>query len=253
MSKVSVDQMDQSELRTADTGQGVFVLGTARSGTTALAQALMSAIGGFPYGESAVLPMLDRLIEAEGRYFNEFGDDYVGDERFFQEFYQEEFGDRIWIDKTANSEMILAAPLAADLFPAARFVSIRRRGLDVVLSRQRKFPKSTFRKNCEEWVAAIVSWEKVRPRMTGRYLEIEQQEMLADPHDLAGRLGLFLGFNEAQCSLLEQAWEGTRPEATSKSDTLTPVKLSETGWDPGKQELFLEICGSTMEDCGYEL
>ena len=262
--------MNPDEPNVVGASRRIFVLGTARSGTTALAQALMSAIGGFPYGESAVLPMLQRLIHAEERYFNEFGDDYVGDERhliskfprkvlksklkrIFQEFYEEEFGDRDWVDKTANSEMILAAPIAADLFPRALFVSVRRRGLDVVLSRQRKFPQSTFRKNCDEWVAAVEAWENVKKRMSGRYFEVEQQEMIGQPRDLAERLGLFLGFSESEWESLEQAWKGVRPEATSKSVDLAPVRLRETDWSPAEQELFLEICGDTMEACGYEL
>jgi len=259
------------QLSQTKAGQGpLIVLSTARSGTTALTQSLMAAYGGFPYVEASVFPLLARILETERQYFEDLGEAYSTHTRhlisrfprepfqealksFFFDFYREEFPDGFWIDKTATSEMIRAAPWIASLFPEARFISLQRSGIDVLCSRKHKFPESSFEEGCLEWRDAVEALLAVKVELNGRYIEIEQQEMLCHPGPLSVRLGGFLGLSEKQQKELRRIWKNTRPEQRTPRKKILPVKLRDAGWTSEEEQVFVSLCGDAMASCGYAM
>ena len=246
----------------------LVVLSTARSGTTALTQSLMAAYGGFPYVEASVLPLLARILKTERQYFEDLGEAYSTHPRhlisrfsregfrnalqsFFVDFYRAEFPDDFWIDKTATAEMIRFAPVVAELFPAARFISLQRSGIDVLSSRKHKFPESSFEEGCLEWRDAVQAFAAVKDILGDRCFEIEQQDMLCQPGPLSLRLGRFLGFSESQQKELRRIWKNARPEQRTPRRKILPLKLQDADWTPEEKRLFLSLCGDAMASCGY--
>jgi hypothetical protein len=182
-----------------DTQHPVFVLGAPRSGTTAVALALMDAASYAGYGEGQVIDLLVLLQHALSRFYegrtNEImrpgrgtmlgriPEEYFSNGIFalFAEAIRQIFPSRRWCDKTPTADMIWAAPSLARIWPNAKFVFLKRRGLENLLSRTRKFPGFPFDDQCLGWTACMEAWRAVRDGLAGRALELDQHFLARYP------------------------------------------------------------------------
>lgn len=190
----------------------VFVIGSPRSGTTALALALGRHPGMWTAGESQVLVdlffkgALDRNYAREGSgWLSRQG---VGPEEFladvglgFNHLFTRAAGGKRWVDHTPRHTLMLEWLPA--MFPGARFVHILRDGRRVVHSmvhfgEQRSDGEvpwwaTDFTKACRTWVrfaTAAVQHEAAQP---ARFLTVRNEDLVADPAGGFGRLLDFLG------------------------------------------------------------
>ena len=141
----------------------VFVLGAKRSGTSAIAQALLRSGRYAGQEEGHLLGLAGRLIELVGQHY-EINEAEVVEQRnsfitrvpekYFTDFIkgvfahlaQSAFPSGYWLDKTPDASMVRITPLLKDIWPNAKFVFMKRRGVEHSASRARpNFPTARFR------------------------------------------------------------------------------------------------------------
>jgi Sulfotransferase family len=251
-----------------DNSPQIFILGAQRSGTTEMANLMMQVLGYAGDVESHLWPSvdaawrsLDSALERIGGKnvpaYPHFTIGKVGLEEVkaafattLSDIYTARFGSA-WIDKTPGPEMVEAVPCIATFFPKAKFIFMRRRGIENVLSKQRRFPKRPFLECCNEWSETMSTWWCQRSRIAGRYIEIEQAAMSHVPEETAANLGAFLGFDDQMTRSVAEFFQKTRSEQTQADTGNRTTSLIDTGWTEAQKEAFIKNCAATMIIYGY--
>jgi len=246
----------------------VFVVGSARSGTSAVCLALWigTRYRGFPEGH--VFDAAIRLINAVNAHFDrkdawipaQVSAGYhlgrVAHARFRQETIEllrrlaSGYTTPYWFDKTPTYQMVASVPIIAEAWPNARFIFMKRRGLENVKSRLLKFSQSNFGGHCRDWALIMSAWRTVREAVPDRFIEIDQRSMSADPGGAAVQVGGLLSLEPAEIEGFADALRRERPEATSSTGAIFS-DVSELGWTTNEIEMFRSICGAEMEAYGY--
>ena len=245
----------------------VFILGSVRSGTTAIMRALASRTRYVGPGEGHLLDMLMHMsvlvenVYAERRPIWEMGIDTLitavpesflldGVRRCFVELAKAQFPNRYWFDKTPTPTMIRAAPLLQVVWPEARFIFMKRRGIENVLSRLRRCPEIAFDDHCRGWADSMVSWVAVRDRLGVSAVEIEHLDMARHPAETARSIGRLLALTAEEESGVRHELAMGRPERSA--DTFAAVHdLATLPWTVQQIATFQEICGPAMQRFGY--
>ncbi len=244
----------------------VFILGSARSGTSAVAQGLLSATPYRGFGEGHFFDLLAHLAVASDRFYAAKGQDWSGERptmaaRIDRDFAnggidsiamqaaRATFPGGLWLDKTPNTDMIHLAPRFARIWPGARFIFMRRRAIDNIASRLRKFGYD-FARNCEEWAASMEAWLSVRDGLGDRAIELDQITLLGAPEQAAAEIGALLDLTAVQRTRLAQQFTVERPEQTA-GDAADPLSLDSMGWPAPWLEAFERRCGPMMRAYGY--
>ncbi len=242
----------------------LFILGAARSGTSAIMAALRSASRYQGYDEGHVFPLFSNLLQTVAAYYAEAAPaiNYVagiatipskyfeqGISSLFINLMKEKFETDCWIDKTPSNEMILVAPYLKTIWPSARFIFMKRRGLENIVSRQHKF-SDDFVMRCSDWVKAMLSWLQIRHELKGMAIEIDQLAMAREPARVANALGTFLELEREETDRLIIQLGSTRIEQTS-ADISDTLDIAGIGWSNDEINTFHDICGTAMRKYGY--
>jgi hypothetical protein len=245
----------------------VFVLGAARSGTTAMNSALARSTRYVGFEEGQFFDIIHTMLGGVGHFYARKYDDWkrpgtmihqVTEPYIVQLIYtamrtlaQEVFASPYWVDKTPNIATILAAPTLLAIWPAAKFVYMKRRGIENLVSRLRKFPPAiSFQAHCEQWSQALEAWEATKPQLDRRWLEVDQREMLTDPEGTADRVGDFLGLPQAETAALAIHLRDVFPQRTA-ADPRQVRGIEEVGWTKEQVATFRQLCGPAMRRHGY--
>jgi hypothetical protein len=248
--------------------QPVFVLGAARSGTSAMAQALFRNTRFVGHGEGHLLDMAPHLMQVVEKHYRERAGERrpgintmiaaVEPERVQAAIAQglialmrEVFPGGYWLDKTPGASMIQAVPMLLRIWPEARFVFMRRRAIENLASRGRKFPKEGFDNACRRWADCLAAWEQVRGGLGGRAVEVDWLLMAREPARVAEAVGRLLDLDPDEQRRFRQALQVDLPERTSDRfaevlDGLPP------DMDAEQQRLFTAISLPWMERAGYD-
>jgi len=251
-----------------DTQHPLFILGAARSGTTAVAHALLKATRYKGYGEGHVLDLLAELYVAVDRFYDVKRDEDANPFRattlrrvpiqFFREGFdslaieamRSAFPDGWWLDKTPTVNMIHISGRLRRIWPQAKFIFLKRRGLENVASRTRKFAETSFELDCREWADAMRAWRTVRPRLEGCALQIDQHFMARAPDEVAREIAGFLALDPSETERLRQALAVDRPERTG--DVFCQIYDGpELDWNAEQWQVFNDNCGAELEAFGY--
>ena len=245
----------------------VFVLGSARSGTSAMLQALLKIERYRGYEEGHLLDLLAHWSVRLRAFYNlkyddtlpgrntmieqvpiEFLQDAVN--HIFVDLVRQLFGEGHWVDKTPNSDAIYLAPRFRELWPNARFIFMRRRALENLASRARKFPEYNFAKNCQEWKDAMQAWLSVRDQLHGVAIEVDQMYLSRHPQEVGEQVRTFLGLSEVETRVVAQAFAHDRPQRTAATvdDVL---ELATIGWADSWIDEFERVCRPLMDEFGY--
>ncbi len=246
----------------------VFVLGAVRSGTTALCLALSrgTRYRGFPEGH--VLDVAIRLINSVNAHFErkdafipgrDIASYHLG--RIAHARFQDEviellrrlaagYTTPFWFDKTPTYQMIASVPILAYAWPQARFIFMKRRGLENMRSRLRKFNDINFMDKCHDWALIMSGWRTVRDTVPGRYIEVDQRTLADDPEATAAAVGALLALPPSEIEAFAQVLRSERPEATGPSSSIV-AGLAELHWSEKQVDVFREKCGAAMEAYGY--
>jgi hypothetical protein len=246
----------------------VFVLGAARSGTTVMAMALRKATRyrGFPEGH--VLDVAARLIEAIDAQWDKknssigpkaisvFQLGQLSRARYRMEMIEvlrrlaSGYTTPYWYDKTPTHQMVASVPLLAEAWPNARFLFMKRRGLENLCSWQRKFRRDDFSIGCRNWALAMSIWRTVRDSVPNRFIELDQRTLQEDPEGSAACVGGLLSLSAHEIEVFTAVLRRERPQMTDPSATIFN-DVSELGWAPERIEMFRDLCDGEMEAYGY--
>ena len=244
----------------------VFVLGAARSGTSAVTHALLAGTRYEGNEEGHLLDVLAPLIVTLTQF-------YAGktDERspgrnttvarvpkaFFEDAFNEMvitatrslFPQGLWLDKTPSANMIHLAPRFLRIWPNARFIFMKRRAIENIASRLRKFDYD-FAHNCREWAQVMEAWLSVREQLDGVAMELDQLDVAREPARAAAAITSLLGLSPVEQRRVAQMLASERPQQTG--DTFGEVtSLEKIGWRPDWVRTFREMCGPMMAAFDY--
>ena len=181
----------------------IFIVGCVRTGTSAVVGALKNAGHIRGYNEGGAIPLLHRLLKETERFFQSFSDEYLSNEKHyianldrraietdlinvFTGQLIEMMGRGRWLDKTPEGPaMIRACPTLLKAFPKAKFIFCKRRAIENILSRQRKFGTEPFEVYCLNWAATMSAWLEVRNQLRGASIELDQRDMAVQPERAA--------------------------------------------------------------------
>jgi hypothetical protein len=241
----------------------VFVIGTTRSGTSVVQLALLSTKRYKGQGEGHLSPLLLHLASAVDLFWSRAKDaiqqktavatvkkeDVL--ERVYdvvRQTYAGLYGAQPFAEKTPSVDSIRVAPLLHHVWPQAKILFCRRRGLENVQSKRKKFPGQKFANLCNEWRGCMLEWQSVRPNVPS-YCEIDQIEIALAPKAAGAKLGAYLGYSEAETKALGEFFAEQFPERGS--DGYAPSTLEGMPWTEAERELFRTSCHPAMEAYGY--
>lgn len=246
----------------------IFIVGSARTGTSAVAMALRLGVGVAGYNEGHYLSMLPGMIKltvdhiaeqrkkdlSPGVMMSHIKIDMAMDDimEMMKDRMEAQFPNRkVWFDKTPDILMVRAIPYIARMWPKARFIFTKRRAIENMQSRLRKFTHLTFERNCEHWAMAMDEWLKLRERIPeSQRLEVEQREMGLEPEATAEKIGTFLKFSERQIREMGKILKNERHEFTGGNEREVKA-LDELGWSDEQLDIYKRICAPVNRAFGY--
>jgi hypothetical protein len=241
----------------------VFILGPARSGTSAITLALLESGSYVGTGEGHLLPLAHGLVGAIDEYYHDRAKDpntMLGRvpidafqkliRRSFVKLATDLFPTVRWLDKTPTVEMVRASVLMKELWPSARFIFMKRRVIENVLSRQRKFPEDSTERHYSDWVAVMTAWLAVRGKLGAAALEIEHRELVLDPDVVATSIASFLKLPEAAAARFHRYLNNSRPEQTDEIFGAI-YSLDRLGLNENDARRMTAACDPIMHALGY--
>ena len=243
----------------------VFIVGSPRSGTSALVDAMLGA-GYHGYREGNFLTLLmavNRVIDRHFAVFGAAGPQVLAsliDQDKFKASIAQLFRDEAnglnpvepWFDKSGNPEMIEAIPILLQLWPTAHFIFAKRRAIENIVSRMRKFPKLNFEYHCRDWTKNMQAWRQTRARIPqGQGIEVDQQDLIRKPEEAAARISQLLDLDDQQKTALVETFRRGRPQQTEEGTAQRVLALSDVWPDHGQRSQFEAICEAEMSAFGY--
>jgi len=246
----------------------VFVRGMQRSGTSVMARALQEmGILGFGEGHlwfELVEPLRNIL---DPSYYSILRDHSytlgAGRERqlvkyvalCLDQFHRDHLPTELsrWMDKSPGALPVRVAPMLAELFPQSQFIFLYRNGITTVHSGVRFWndDPDAFESLCRGWTETMSTWRNVRGALRGRYIEIAQEELAAEPFSATRRLTDFLDRPDALMEVYQVfANKRVLPAFPDKQPGDYAYKLD---WNREQTAQFESMCGKEMEIWGYEL
>jgi hypothetical protein len=167
------------------------------------------------------------------------------------ELHRKTYGEGPLVDKSPGDEAVGAAPLVLEFVPTAKFIFMKRRGIENVLSQLRRFPDLPFEGACHGWARTMRRWVEVRDRLAPRWIEIDQRELVDAPQTVGDRVFQHLGRGVPDD--IADYITTHFPEKTSVGRYGDYAALKHSGWDAQERDIFREICGPLMAEFGYEI
>jgi predicted ATPase len=245
----------------------VFIVGSPRSGTSILVRSLLRA-GYAGFNEGNFLSIIHEIDRAVDRHFQNFGaaDPKVLMSHLDREQLKMQLQDVIaaaalkhhpkapWVDKTGNPEMIEIIPRLQRMFPGARFIFAKRRALENITSRVKKFPGHNFEYHCLDWARNMAAWRKLLQENPGlEVLEVDQRDINSDPETTTCEIADYLQMNGAAASQVQRAFTSERPQQTEPGSADRVLSLATVPWSAEQKATFTRCCGPEMQRNGYTM
>lgn len=264
----------------------IFVVGSGRSGTTALCLALgnhpkiwshwresplCQDVGMIAYqysiGESAnyyretTRPPTEYVFDSMRRMLFEA---LWGRNHGFWYFFRRKLRSPLrsirktaWVAKGTPDEN--AARGLLSLYPRARFLYLHRNGLENVTSRQRfrAFRHLSFREHCETWAGDVERYRYLRS--WNQTLTISHFDLVHDCRQTFQRIFTFLHLPDSelphrysQQTHVHPLDNATKPN-TNVAAALRSRPAAHSHWSEEQKALFCDVCTDGMKDLGYEI
>lgn len=248
----------------------LYILGSTRSGTSAL----RNAIAGTRYkgyGEGHLVPILSEIVASvrrngqsgiganiPGNGLSSLKPDDLIKTLFagYEAYLADQLKATHIVDKTPTIAPIFAAPDLAAYHSKAKFIHCSRRHLDNIQSKVKKFPDKSLENHAREWTDCHQAWFAARNTLEAQgqdFLEINFYEMAADPAGAAKKIGDYLELDDAEVTYVESYLLSQRPQANKDRDLTQFLKLSELPWDDADKRRFVEITSHVGSTLGYGL
>jgi hypothetical protein len=155
----------------------------------------------------------------------------------------------VMVDKTPGRNMLKSIKTILRIWPNAKFIFVKQRALENVLSRLKKIPTVTFEEHCNQWVDTVNVWNTVKQHIPANSkLEIEQFHVAKSPADVSQKLSHFLNIEDK--SLINDYLTANSPQST-ENYFKNAKDLSKINWSEEQKSKFWYICGFTIVNEGY--
>jgi hypothetical protein len=241
----------------------LFILGPARSGTSAITLALLESASYVGTGEGHLLPLAHALVSTIDQYYQRRAHDphtILGRvpidafqkliRRSFVNLASDLFPTVRWLDKTPTVEMVRASVLMKEIWPNARFIFMKRRVIENVLSRLRRFPEDSTERHYSDWAAVMTAWLAVRDKLGDAVLEIEHRQLVLEPDAVAMSIATFLQLPDAAAARFLRHVNKSRPEQTDENFGAI-YSLDRLGLDENDAQRLRAVCDPIMQALGY--
>lgn len=246
----------------------IFIVGSARSGTSAMVLALRNSAQIPGYNEGHYLSVMHKMIKICTEHILERKqnnkrpevmlshvrtDEFTSDIMAMMKSRMESYfpNQKVWMDKTPDALMLRAIPYLILMWPKARFIFCKRRAIENIVSRLRKFKHLTFERNCEHWSTSMSLWLEVKGCIPeNQRIEVDQYEMGMHPVETAESISKLLGLSEGQKKRIGDFFGGERVEFTG-ADEKSLKGLHELGWSGEQIEIYNRICAPMNKEYGY--
>ena len=239
----------------------VFIVGSARSGTSITYFAVREVFQIPGTGESHVFPIYVKMLSNYKDYIERFaGKTTLAsrlDLRLFRDpvidqlrsFYATHYPEGSFVDKTPGSDAINGVPLILSTFPDAKIVLTKRTGIEVISSYGKKF-KLSFNNACITWSNCMSAISRIMEEHPETIL-IDQFDIANKPHEVAEKICLAVGLPEKISELTRYLQENEKDRKSTHSWDAR-LTIAETGWTDEEIAIFGKICGDQMRQFGYE-
>jgi len=245
----------------------IFIVGSGRSGTSIITGALKNGAGIEGYLEGHFLPLLFLFLKDIEKYFyskRELMDDnrhMIADIdpsliehkiiNIFRNQCESLHTGEVWLDKSPDSGMIKCVPYLVKVWEKSKFIFAKRRGIENLISRLKKFPHVSFEKHCIMWTDCMESWLKVRELVKDCSIEIEQREISLNPQKTANEIGSFLNLESEKIDKIATIFTTQRPQSTGSVEKAEALDINEIGWSDEEIKIFRKYCGDVSRKFGY--
>lgn len=248
----------------------IFITGSVRSGTSIVARALIHGAGISGYVEGCFIDFLGSFLRVvdfnyERRPWQRLSKQVMlGHIRkpelihsllqwFKTEYEQYAPSKSTWVDKTADKELLYAVPHIRQMWPHAKFIFMKRRSIENIASRKRKFSHIGFKNHCMLWVELNeLMLQTIQQLPKESYMLIDQYDVATDPAGVARSLGVFLHLTPNQIESVERVFREDRPEFTGGDET-NIRSLDAMPWTDVEKQTVRDVCGSLTERMGWSL
>jgi hypothetical protein len=150
--------------------------------------------------------------------------------------------------------MIQAIPTLRRLWPDCVFIFAKRRAIENVVSRIKKFPGHDFEYHCADWARNMTAWREIRCDLPADiYLEVDQHDLIGNADAVSEQLSQLLDLEKAQAESLANTFKAARPQETSSGSASQTYSLESLDWSEEDLATFKKHCTSEMEAYGYGL
>lgn len=256
--------MDNSDIQ-------VFIVGSPRSGTSILGSAIRKSLGlENKYSEFHIfsfytqmkmavdnffeLPTSKEASKIKGMLLHDVNKDFFNKrvKRFIKIIYRESLENKSFVDKTPGLEMVNNVPEILSIWPNAKIIYAKRRGIENVASRLRKFKNNSFENHCTQWSRTMQNWLQIKQQLgdkNDRFIEVDQHDIAKNPEEVSNFIGSFLNLNQEQTIKLKAEFINKNPERTSNSyDSLSFETID---WKDEMKSIFQRVAGDMMEEYNY--
>jgi hypothetical protein len=255
----------------------VFIIGSPRSGTTALGHALNQHSELWASKESYMLHQLYGLGRAQqvwSHHQRRTNPSWLRAEQVeraeflgflglgINALYSSRSDGRRWVDPTPLNTLMIED--LAEMFPGAAFVHLLRDGRPVVHSmggflemleaREGSVPEDEmpewtrdFGRACETWSEYVETARRFEDGHRSRCLTVRNEDLAADPHATLARIHRFLGIADESGPASFLA--GSRINSSFQGRGGGDAGWSE--WRPGVRRQFADLAGRTLVRAGY--
>jgi hypothetical protein len=247
----------------------IFILGNPRSGSSVLCSCLRDVFGIQGYLEGHFLKYIEHYQHTTDQIFNNLSkyellksvamgnvQKTVFENKIFEAFkitYESllDLNQKYWLDKTP--ENYNKTHTINNLWPNAKFIFLKRRSLENIHSRIKKFPHLSFQKHCEEWVATMAYWYNLdKTFISDRLLEIEHYDLLYNIEKIANDLTDFLPeFKDKTKEIIPFFTNQYHQSTTGKKPTILDIDTID--WSVAQKHIHNTICEPTMKLYNYSL
>ena len=243
----------------------LYILGSTRSGTSALRNALSNTrYKGF--GEGHLVPIIGDIMQAvrkhradglgaktPGNGLYELRENVLIRHLFhgYEGYLVSVLGSKTLMDKTPTITPIRLAAELNRFHQAPRFIHCSRRHVDNIQSKLKKFPDRTLEQHCQEWVGCNEAWLEVKEELEGNFVAFDFYNLVTDQEGTSRRIAEYLGLDESETTAITEYLISQRPQGASDRDLTRFLKLSEMNWSDAEKEAFVEICSPVGERLGY--
>lgn len=250
----------------------IFITGSVRTGTSVVTRALTVGAKIPGYTEGCFIDLIGAFGWQTDQAYNnrvwqrknkeimlahvdreQFTEDLL---QWFKSQYQKYNifnGEERWIDKTASRHVLRSLPYIQRVWPEAKFILMKRRPIDNIASRLRKFSRPSFEQHCIMLKDIFDAQEEAKKKVDPEsFLEIDQYDIATQPHIVAQDIGLFLDLSMEQIHAMQKILTNDRPEFTG-GDEQNISSLDDMPWSDEDKETFVRVLGKMMQKGGWSI